>query len=169
MTDKRDAKLPELPVPYINESGQLKENVPAWVGPFITALATTGNVTLAAQAAGISRKTANERRRNDVAFAALMQDAMDEAADLLEAEVRRRAVEGVQEPVYGRRYQIHNGRSQQISDGKVGEVTKYSDTLLIFYLKGQRPEKFKDGHQQEHTGEITIKYINDWRGPGEPE
>lgn len=27
-----------------------------------------------------------------------------------------------------------------------------SDTLLIFLLKGRRPEKFKDRMQQEHTG-----------------
>lgn len=151
----------------IIEAEQIKKDEPLWIGPFLTALARTGNVTMSARAAGISRRTANEYRRHNAAFALVWQDAMDEATDLLEAEMQRRAVEGVVEPVYGRRYEVVNGRSVQVSDGKVGEIRKYSDTLLIFALKGNRPEKYKDSHEQAHSGEIQIRYVNDWRG-GDP-
>src|SRR5205807_601275 len=45
----------------------------------------------------------------------------------IEAEIRRRAMEGWDEPVY-----------QQ--GARVGTVRKYSDTLLIFYAKRRMPE-----------------------------
>ena len=51
------------------------------------------------------------------------------AADILEDEVDRRAVEGVEKPVGW-----HKGKPG-------GYVREYSDTLLIFLLKGDRPEK----------------------------
>ncbi len=58
---------------------------------------------------------------------------------MLEAEARRRAVEGVRKPVYCR--------------GEiVGTVKEYSDTLLIFLMKGARPEKYRDNVRVERTG-----------------
>lgn len=62
--------------------------------------------------------------------------AMDTAADRLEEEARRRAVEGVEEPVGW--YQGEPG----------GYVRKYSDTLLIFLLKGARPQKYRERVEQ---------------------
>jgi hypothetical protein len=58
--------------------------------------------------------------------------ARDDAADLLEAEARRRAVEGVEKPTGW-----HQGKPG-------GYVREYSDLLLIFLLKGVRPEKYRD-------------------------
>ncbi len=64
-------------------------------------------------------------------------------ADLLEDEAVRRAKDGVEEPVY--------------QGGKlVGHVQKYSDTLLIFLLKGAKPEKFRERSQHEFSGEDGI-------------
>ena len=65
--------------------------------------------------------------------------AREEAADTLEAEARRRAIEGVEEPVF------HKGE-------RVGTVRKHSDLLLIFLLKGARPQKFRDNYQRAGTG-----------------
>ena len=48
---------------------------------------------------------------------------------MIEAEARRRAVDGVDEPVY------YQGK-------EVGTVRRYSDVLLIFLLKGLRPQRF---------------------------
>jgi hypothetical protein len=50
----------------------------------------------------------------------------------LESEARRRAVDGVDEPVF------HKGRI-------CGTVRKYSDALLMFLLRGNAPEKYKEG------------------------
>lgn len=137
---------------------------PIWCDPFLVALAVTGNVTEAAKAAGVGRRTANDYRNNDAAFALDWKDAVDEASDLLEQEMHRRAVVGVDEPVYGRQYAVTEaGRSYQISDGQVGTIRRYSDTLLIFALKGSKPSKYRDNSQVEQTGEIVVKYVNDWR------
>lgn len=97
----------------------------------LVALAETGNVRLAAEAAGIHRATHYRWLDEDPKYALAVSDAMENAADLLEAEAKRRAVEGVAEPL--------------VSAGKlVTTVQRYSDTLLIFLLKGARPEKYRE-------------------------
>jgi hypothetical protein len=116
-----------------------------WEKGFLGTLASTGNVTAAARAAGIHRSTAYELKNKDETFAVSWKDAMDEAADLLEMEARRRATQGVPEPVF------YKGQ-------KIAIVHKYSDTLLIFLLKGNRPEKYRERyqHQHEHSGEVAL-------------
>src|SRR5438045_3245895 len=66
-----------------------------WRAMFLKNLADCGNVRLAAAAAGVSRSAAYERRESDKEFAADWDRAMADAADVLEAEARRRAVEGL--------------------------------------------------------------------------
>ncbi len=56
----------------------------------------------------------------------------EDAADTLEAEAYRRAVEGVEKPT---------GWYRGVAGGVVRE---YSDSLLMFLLKGIRPDKYKD-------------------------
>ena len=44
---------------------------------------------------------------------------------------------------------------------QVGTVKRYSDTLLMFLLKGRRPEKFKDRHELTgKDGEPVVPVIN---------
>jgi hypothetical protein len=54
---------------------------------------------------------------------------LEEAADVLLAEARRRAIEGVEEPI------MHQGQV-------VTTVRRYSDLLLIFLLKSARRRDF---------------------------
>ena len=61
------------------------------------------------------RRTAYYHRNADTTFAAAWDSACDEAADILEAEARRRAVEGTLRPVY------QGGRH-------VGDIREYSDS-----------------------------------------
>ena len=56
--------------------------------------------------------------------------AQDEAVQVLEDEAVRRAYEGVEKPV--------------TVAGQREFVREYSDTLLIFLLKGARPQKYRD-------------------------
>ena len=106
---------------------------------FLAELAQTGNATLSAKLIGLSRARAYALRKEDAEFSAAWDDAISESSDHLESEARRRAVTGVQKPVY--------------QGGKlVGHVQEYSDTLLIFLLKGNNPEKFADRSRLEHTG-----------------
>lgn len=96
-------------------------------------------MSVACKVAGVPRRTAYDRRESDEQFAAAWDEALEAAADVLEAEAVRRAVQGVEKPVY------QGGEM-------VGTVQEYSDTLLIFLLKGNRPEKFRERHTVEHTG-----------------
>jgi hypothetical protein len=106
---------------------------------FCAALRQRGNVQDACEATGIARRTAYQWRSDDTDFAAAWDEALDEAADRMEREAFRRAVEGTNEPVY------HQGQ-------EVGAVRKYSDTLLIFLLKAARPEKYRERTETRHTG-----------------
>lgn len=133
------------------------QRAPAWQKAFLAILRESGNVSTAAAAAGIERSTAYDRRNNHPAFAALWDDAMDEAADHLESEARRRALEGWDEPVYG--------RVAKDTDGQIGLVRKYSDSLMALLLKGAKPEKYRERQQVDVTGRLEVEYVNDWRDP----
>lgn len=108
---------------------------PAWWGAYFAALSETGNRTAAAQAAEIDRTTPQKHVKahpeSAAEFALLEAEAIEQAADLLEKEARRRAVEGVSKPVY------QGGK-------RVGFVREYSDVLLIFLLKAARPERYRE-------------------------
>lgn len=96
---------------------------------FLRALAETGTVMRAAKASGIDRTLVyTPAWRDDVQFQDAMARAKLMAADLLEAEVFRRAVEGVERPT---------GWHKGVPGGYVRE---YSDLLLIFALKAVKPE-----------------------------
>ncbi len=101
---------------------------------FLRALVETGgNVTRACELAAIDRSTPYSRQwRDDTEFQAARESARFMAAEALEAEAIRRGFEGVEEPVGW--YKGQPG----------GYITRYSDTLLIFLLKGALPNKYKD-------------------------
>lgn len=133
---------------------------PRWAKAFLVALAEFGNVRHSCEVAGIDRKTAYNLRDADKTFATDWEQAQEEAADLLEQEARRRAERGVQ------RLKFHKGSPIMVpaigadrlpikdDDGKFVMVPyvehEYSDTLMIFLLKGIRPEKYRE--RQEITG-----------------
>ena len=65
---------------------------------FLEALVDTVNGILACRRAGIARRTAYDWREADAGFARKWDDAVDEGVDLLEAELHKRAFEGVERP-----------------------------------------------------------------------
>lgn len=110
---------------------------------FLSTLADTCNVSEAARAAGIGRRTAYEWREADPAFAAQWADAEQQAADKLEREAWRRAVEGTDKPV--------------TFQGVITDTYKeYSDRMLEILLKAHRPEKFTDRSKVEHSGGVNL-------------
>lgn len=108
-----------------------------WTDAFLAALAECGILSQAAEAAGVDRATVWRRRQDDEAFAKACDEAIDMAADKLEGEARRRALEGVEEPVYQQGVLI-------------GTKTVYSDSLLALLLKGRRKRVFAE--RVETTG-----------------
>ena len=102
-----------------------------WENAFFAALEKAGVVAWAAKAAGVGRRTVYDHLQADPEFADRWRDALDTAADNLEGELIRRAVEGEQVPVY---YQ-----------GKVvGHTTRKSDTLLMFAIKNLQRRRERD-------------------------
>lgn len=114
---------------------------------FLEHFKNTGNVTVSSRAVGIARQTVYEWINIDANFASDFDNAKEEALDIMEAECRRRAEVGSLKPVF------HQGEV-------CGEIREYSDTLMIFFLKGNRPSKYKDRVEQEHTGAIEM-FIRD--------
>jgi hypothetical protein len=102
-----------------------------WRPAFLTALAEVGNVKEAAKLAGIHRTTAFRAKNADPQFAKKWAEAEQEAADLLEKEAWRRATEGTDEPVF-------------YKGDQCGSIKRYSDNLLMFLLRGARPEKYRE-------------------------
>lgn len=98
---------------------------------FLKSLAETGNVSEAAKSIGASRPGLYKARDLDENLARAWDSALETASDTLIAEVRRRGLEGFEEELH----------YQGELTGDV--VTKYSDVLLIFLVKGLRPE-FRD-------------------------
>ena len=102
---------------------------PAVKAVFLQVLADTGNVSVACRLCCISRDTAYGHRGTDPAFAVSWEEAKAIAADSLEAEARRRGVDGVNKPVYYK--------------GELVDTNKqYSDLLLVCLLNANKPEKF---------------------------
>ncbi len=82
---------------------------------------------------GIVKQTIYTRQwREDREFQVALKSARVMAADVLEAEAHRRAVEGVEEPA---------GWYRGVAGGT---VRRYSDNLLMFLLKGARPERYRE-------------------------
>lgn len=120
---------------------------------FLAAYASCGNVTQAATSAGVGRSSHYDWMREE-GYRQAFEAARDEAADLLEREARRRAVEGT------RRLKFHQGAPIMVplvdDEGRIvlgaqGEVQmvpyvehEYSDVLMIFLLKAARPDTYRE-------------------------
>jgi hypothetical protein len=97
----------------------------------------------AAEALKRNRSVFFALRRRDPAFEADVSAAVEAGSDTLEDEARRRAIEGIDEDQYYR-------------GTVVGKVKRFSDVLLIFLLKGRRPDKFRDRQEIRHTGHTEL-------------
>lgn len=107
---------------------------------YLNTLAATGSVVKARAAVRTSKATIDRIREADPEFAAAEDEARDEHADMLEQELYRRAVEGEQTAMFDKENKLTGYK-----------ITK-SDTLLIFALKGAKPDKYADRQKTEIAG-----------------
>ncbi len=119
---------------------------------FLAAYSETGNITQAAEIAKVCRTSHNDWLEKDETYGARFDEAHEAACDHLESEARRRAVEGIEDPVF-------QGGIQ------VGTVRRYSDKLLELLLKGSLPQKYKTMIQQEtkESRTVTVNHRLDLR------
>ena len=90
-----------------------------------------GNVTRACEKGRISRDAVYDRLGRDPEFKARFEEAKQHGVDRMEDAAVQRAVEGMRKPVF------YMGE-------ECGTIQEYSDGLLQFMLKANRPDKYKD-------------------------
>lgn len=101
---------------------------------FLEAYAQCATITHAALAAKIGRQTHYNWIKKDSEYRKAFAEAQHEASDALISEARRRAIDGTEKPVYYK--------------GEVcGTIREYSDSLLMFLIKGDQPEKYRERYE----------------------
>ena len=101
---------------------------------FLEAYKQCATITHAAQISKIVRQNHYNWLANDKEYQDAFAEAEVAATDALIQEARRRAVQGVSEPVFYK--------------GKVVKtVQKYSDSLLMFLIKGALPEVYRERYE----------------------
>ena len=103
----------------------------------------TGSIPQSCTRIGITVRELTRLRKDSINVDENVADAVEFAADALEVEARRRAVDGVEEPVF---YQ----------GDEVATVTKFSDGLLRDLLKANNPEKFRERVDLNHSGNVSV-------------
>lgn len=99
----------------------------------------SGNVTRAARASSVTRQTVFNLRKASEEFEEKYQEVMSELVDNMEEAAYKRAVDGVQKPVY------QGGK-------RVGTVIEYSDPILKLMLAANLPEKYGNKSSVEISG-----------------
>ena len=104
---------------------------------FLVAVEANGGiVSHAADEIGVTRQALYTHRDKDKQFREGWDKAVDSGIDVLEDEAKRRALHGVEEPVYQRGEQV-------------GVIQRYSDMLMALMLRAHR-HKYRE--RQEITG-----------------
>jgi hypothetical protein len=127
----------EVPLPtsvYDGGTPAGSKMTPERMAAALEVLVTGKSYAEAAKAAGVARQTLFDWRIANDAFDAACKEAVASGVDGLEDEAHRRAVEGWEEPVFQKGFEV-------------GRVRKYSDNLLIMMLKGRRPEVYRERHE----------------------
>lgn len=139
---------------------------------FCAALAETANVGRACKAVGMSRSHIYDWREEDPAFAAAWDRAEKVGVTALEDEAKRRAFEGVDEPLTHQgqiTYELEplldddglpvcDNRGEVVmvprrdAEGRPIPITvkKYSDGLVVALLKAHAPEKYRERVEMRH-------------------
>jgi len=123
-------------------------------GLFLDYLIECGNVHDAARQAELTTKQVRKFKRNNPRAQAAFQEALDMGTDAIEAELHRRAVAGIMEPVF------YKGR-------RVNTVRKKSDVLLMFLLKSRRPHIYRDNAPLPELDDPNNADINTEESPAE--
>lgn len=123
----------------------------ARIAVFLNNLSERPNVSVAAMAAGLDRNALYLCKKENSAFAKAWDEAYELGVDGLEEEAERRANKGVKKGIY------YKGR-------RVATEYQYSDVLLMFMLKGKRPDTFRE--RVEHSGNKggPINFIIEGKG-----
>jgi hypothetical protein len=110
---------------------------------FLRVLEKSGRMNAAAEASGMSIGAVVRRMETNPEFCALVEKAKSYRKELLIDEALRRAVTGVDEPVF-------------YMGAICGYKTNYSDSLLAKLMDAYDPEKFRANHKVTVEGQLGI-------------
>ena len=141
-TKKKNQAIPTGKLPR-------RMGVRGWGPTFLRVLAQTCNVSGACRLAGINRRTAYAAREAHEEFAEQWDEAIEQAKGMLLTEAHNRIFNGTTE-------------THRDADGNVVRtIHKYSDTMLIFMMKGYFPEMFRQQNVDvHHDGTVKHTYID---------
>ncbi len=111
----------------------------------MAALRRTGLKPVACREVNVNRATVWQHRRRDPEFAEAEERALTAFNREIHMEIKRRAIDGVERPVF------HRGK-------EVGSVREYSDRLLLELAKAHIPEyrpNFRFDQTTEHAGSLA--------------
>jgi hypothetical protein len=160
--DNQLQPLPENPTPqdYGFPEKPSSADVQRWQRQelYLDALARTGSSGAASEESGVPVATARSWDFNDThSFKRRREMALERFMGKVEAEIERRAIEGIDEPVYWR-------------GQRVDTIKKYSDNLLMFRAKRLEPA-YKDNYQPQQASTTinitrTVIEVRDYRNQG---
>ena len=141
--ERRRAAIAEPPGQFSAKRSRAVEN------EFLKSMAQGWSVSKSAWTAGIDSRSAYRWKADSLAslrddgtyaddFCVRWEAAYEDGVDVLEDAAHRRAVHGVEKPVYQ-------------GGVMVGTVTEYSDTLLGLALRGKKPVRYNT-ERHEHSG-----------------
>ncbi len=138
-----------------HQVSKTEKNKKARQDAFLAEYRQCATVTWAAKIALISRRRHYKWIEKDPAYAEAFEEAKVEGTESLVREARRRAIQGIEEPV------IYQGKLSLGADGNPLVIHKHSDVLLIFLLKGMMPETFRERHEVTGGGGVAlIPYVD---------
>lgn len=111
----------------------------------LQAYATCGQIAKAAEIAGVDRHMHYNWLREDAAYAVAFAESKKRVADLYEDEATRRAL-GWEEHYVD-------------AEGVVRTMSRHSDTLLIFLMKGSMPDKYRERSDVAHHGSLLFEVV----------
>lgn len=116
---------------------------------FIELLMEYGVVTYAAQGVDVTRQTAYAARRIDKHFAEAWDEAVEFSVENMERVAYDRAVNGVNEPL--------SFKGELTGD----YIKRYSDILLMFMIKGNKPEKYRENTNTQVNVNVSPNSLSD--------
>ena len=128
------------------ETTEKGEDWPVWAEPLLTRVRRSFSVSRACEEVSIGRATVYRLRARDETFAVALDDAREEALDLLEERLHQAANTGI--PVVVE-------TTKTFKDGTVEKTVRkgfeFHPTAAMFMLKRWRPE-YRDSYRVETTG-----------------
>lgn len=125
--------MPNKIVPVQNRNSAAKRQRQV---AFLKAYEELGTISHACKVAGINPMT-QSRWHSDPWYVARFKEAHAAHCDLVEAEIKNRAIHGVEVPIIGKRW---NPAAGVVEDDIIGHKTVKSDLLLMFHAKKINPE-----------------------------